>query len=147
MTRLNRKGITLVELMIYLGLAGVMLVLLSELFISILDESVATQNYSAVQTDGRYIMARLRYEITIADAVLIPADLGSSSMELITLTGSDQHHYYLTEGRLYLNDGTGDYLVSQLDTIVSGLSFVRQGNVGGKPIISLQFTSSSGVAG
>lgn len=144
---LNKKGVTLVELLIYLGLASIMLVVLSELFVSILNESVETQNYSAVQTDGRYILARLRYSINNADSITIPANLGDSSGELTTIVGSNQFHYYVNSDKLYLNDGTGDYLMSSLDTKITDLVFSRQGNVGGKPVISIVFTASSGETG
>jgi Tfp pilus assembly protein PilW len=147
MTILNKKGITIVELLIYLGLATIMLVVLSELFVSILDESTKTQNYSAVQTDGRYIMARLKYGINNADSITVPASLGETSAELTTTVGSTQFHYYVNGDKFYLNDGTGDYLISNLDTKITELEFVRQGNTDGKPMISVSFKAASSVSG
>ncbi|MFA5776466.1 MAG: hypothetical protein WC988_02845 [Patescibacteria group bacterium] len=146
MTTLNKKGVTLVELLIYLGLATIMLVILSELFVSILNESVETQNYSMVQTDGRYITARLRYTVNNADSITTPANLGDTSSELTTVNGGSQFHYYVNGEKLYLNDGTGDYLMSNLDTKITDLVFSRQGNVAGKPVVSISFTASSGVS-
>jgi Tfp pilus assembly protein FimT len=148
--KVNNKGVTLVELLIYLGLATVMLVVLSELFVGILNESVETQNYSAVQSDGRYIMARLRYTINNADSITLPAALGDTFDELTAVAGSNQYHYYVSDDAnksLYLNDGTGDYLMSNLSTKVTELVFIRQGNVSGKAVISFSFTLSSGVSG
>lgn len=144
---MTNKGVTLVELLIYLGLSSIMLVILGELFVSILNESVETQNYSAVQTDGRYITARLRYTINNADSITTPANLGDTSGELTTVNGGSQFHYYVNGDKLYLNDGTGDYLISNLDTKITELGFSRQGNIGGKPVISVLFTASSGVSG
>jgi len=135
-----------VELLIYLGLATIMLIVLSELFVSILNESAETQNYSAVQTDGRYITARLRYSINNADSITTPANLGGTSNELTIVTGGNQFHYYVNGDKLYLNDGTGDYLMSNLDTKITELKFSRQGNVAGKPVISISFTASSGIS-
>jgi hypothetical protein len=145
--KLNHKGVTIVELLIYLGLSSIMLVVLSELFVSILSESVETQNYSAVQTDGRYITARLRYAINNADSIVTPATLGSTTSDLTTIVGANNYHYYLNGDRLYLNDGTGDYLVSNVDTQITELQFTRQGNTNGKHVISFSFKSSSGTAG
>ena len=147
MKKLNSRGVTLVELIIYLGLATAMLVVLSELFVSILNESVETQNYSAVQTDGRYVMARLRYSINNATAVTVPANLGDTSSELVVMDGVTQYHYYLSGGKLYLNDGTGDYLLSNLDTNITDTVFSRQGNAAGKPVISVAFNAASGTIG
>lgn len=140
----NTKGVTLVELLIYLGLASVMLVVLSELFVSILNESVETQNYSAVQTDGRYISARLRYAINNADSITVPANFGDSSNELTLVTAGVQSHYYLSDFKWYVNDGAGSYLLSNLDTKITDVVFTRQGNVNGKPVIAFSFTVASG---
>jgi hypothetical protein len=147
MTVLNKKGVTLVELLIYLGLSSMMLVILGELFVSILNESMETQNYSAVQTDGRYVTARLRYVVNNADSIATPANLGDTSNELVAVNGANQYHYYLNGDKLYLNDGSGDYLVSNLDSKITDLEFSRQGNAGGKPVITVSFKASSGIEG
>jgi hypothetical protein len=144
---LNKKGVTLVELLIYLGLSSMMLVILGELFVSILNESMETQNYSAVQTDGRYVTARLRYVVNNADSIATPANLGDISNELVAIYGANQYHYYINGDKLYLNDGSGDYLVSNLDSKITDLVFSRQGNAGGKPVILVSFKASSGIEG
>lgn len=147
MMRLNSKGVTIVELIIYLGLSTIMLVVLSELFVSILDESVETQNYSAVQTDGRYILGRLKTQLNNADAVVVPANLGETTDELVLTLAGTTHRYHGVDDKLYLSDGTGDYLVSHLDTSITGVFFTRTGNVSGKPVILIEFVSSSGSPG
>lgn len=144
--KLTNKGVTLVELLIYLGLSIVMLVVLSELFIGILNESVETQNYSATQTDGRYIMGRLRGAISNASLVSVPANLGDASDHLELVVDGVTQRYYISNDKLYLNDGTGDYLISHLDSSITGVSFTRTGNAGGKPVIDIEFTSSTGVS-
>lgn len=145
MKRLGRHGITLVELLIYLGISTIMLVVVSEFFVSILDESMEAQNYSSVQSDGIYVLNRFKNALNNADAVTIPTTLGSTSDELVLTVGGTTHRYHLSEGKILFNDGTGDYLVSNLDTQISSLSFTRTGNIGGKPVILIEFTSSSGV--
>lgn len=147
MKPLNSKGVTIVELLIYLGLSTVMLVILSQLFVSILDESVKTQNYSAVQTDGRYILGRLKTQLNNADAVTIPADLGETSDSLVLAVSGVAHTYYIANNKLYLSDGTGDYLVSHVDTNITDIAFTRTGNAVGKPVILIEFTSSTGSIG
>ncbi len=143
----GNKGVTIVELLIYLGLSTIMLVVLSELFVSILDESVKTQNYSAVQTDGRYVLGRLKTTLNNADAVLTPSSLGESTDELELTVGGATHRYHTMNNKLYLSDGTGDYLVSHLDTRITDALFTRTGNADGKPVIVFEFTSSTGVQG
>ena len=147
MKSLGNKGVTIVELIIYLGLSTVMLVILSQLFGAILEESVKVQNYSAVQTDGRYTMGRLRTQLNNADSVSVPTNLGDSAGELVLAEGGETYHYYVYNEQLYLNDGVGDYLVSDLDTRITDVLFTRTGNIDGKPVILIQFTSSTGSAG
>lgn len=147
MKSLGNKGITIVELMIYLGLSIVMLLVLSQLFVAILEESVKVQNYSAVQTDGRYVLGRLKMQLNNADLVSVPTNLGDSAGELVLTEDGTTYHYYINNEQLYLNDGTGDYLVSDLDTRITNMLFTRTGNTDGKPVILIEFTSSSGVAG
>ena len=137
----------MVELMIYLGLSVVMLVVLGELFGAILIEGSKTQNYSAVQTDGRYIMGRLKTQLNNADSVSVPANLGESSGELMLAEGGTTYHYYVYNEQLYLNDGAFDYLVSDLNTRITDVLFTRTGNASGKPVVLIQFTSSTGSAG
>lgn len=145
--RLTNKGVTIVELLIYLGLSTIMLVVLSELFVGILNESVKTQNYSAVQTDGRYILGRLKTQLNNASSVTSPVNLGDISTELVIVVAGVIQRYYVNAEKLYLNDGTGDYLMSHLDTRITNATFTRTGNVGGKPVILIVFTSSTGVLG
>jgi len=144
---LNNKGVTIVELLIYLGLSTIMLLILSELFVSILNESVKTQNYSAVQTDGRYILNRLKTQINNANSVTVPANLGDSASELELVVNSVSHRYYVDNEKLYFNDGTGDYLVSHADSRITNVLFTRTGNTNGEPVILIEFTSSTGVVG
>ncbi len=147
MKSLGNKGVTIVELMIYLGLSTIMLLILSQLFVAILEESVKVQNYSAVQADGRYVLGRLKMQLNNADSVSVPASLGDSAGELVLTEGGVTYRYYVNSEHLYLSDGTGDYLVSDLDTRITDALFTRTGNADGKPVILIEFTSSSGVAG
>lgn len=148
----QKKGITIVEMLVYLGLSTILMLTLAELFAGVLEESTKTQNYSAVQTDGQYVMTRLRNHISAASQIMVPASLGDSSTELQILVDGITYRYYLANNpqgvsQLYMNDGAADYLVSSVDSSVTDVSFVRTGNANGSPVINIQFTSSSGVAG
>ncbi len=147
MIKLGNRGVTIVELLIYLGLSTIMLVVLAELFGAILDESTKTQNYSAVQTDGRYILGRLKTQLNNADSVSVPANLGDTSSSLELVIGGQTHRYYVSNEKLYLNNGSGDYLVSHLDSRITNATFTKTGNSSGKPVILIEFTSSIGVSG
>jgi hypothetical protein len=141
------KGITIVELLIYLGLSTILLLILSQFFVSILDESFATQNYSAVQDDGRYIMARLRYQISSADSITLPVNLGETSTSLQLATGGITYNYFVRDEKFYYSVGTTEALMSSLDSKVTDVSFTKLGNVGGKPVVNIAFTISAGIEG
>ena len=148
--KINNSGVTIVELLVYLGLSTIILLILSELFVNILDESVETQNYSTVQTDGRYIMARLRYQINNADSVTFPLSLGSSQNELIVVNSGNLYHYYVADEKFYMSDDgdVSQYLISNLDNRITDVSFTRTGNSDNlRPVILIDFTVSTGVEG
>lgn len=144
---MKSKGTTIVELLIYLGLSTVLLLLLSQFFVSILDESMETQSYSAVQNDGRYIMARLKYEINNADTVTLPVNIGDSSDSLEISVGGVTTSYYANDGKFYYYNGTSEVLMSSLDSVISNVSFTKRGNVSGKNVIEMVYTVSSGIEG
>lgn len=140
----NNKGITLVELLIYIGLSTIILVVLSELFMSVLDESIKNQSYSTVQHDGRYIMARLRYQVNNSDSISQPAALGVQDSELVATSAGRTYRFYAANNLFYLNDGTGDYLMSSLDSKITDVVFTRLGNSGGKDVIDISFRVTAG---
>lgn len=139
----DQSGVTLVEVLVTMGLLSTFLVVIATIFTASVDVQLQSHSYSVVSTDGRFVVARLSYDIARASAVSLPASLGESSGSLgITISGNT-YTYGVINGRLQLTDNNGaDYLTSADDT-ASGLTFTKLGNTGGLESVSFSFTLTS----
>ena len=137
------KGFTLIELIIYMAIFSIFLLVLSEIFVNILNVQLESEANSSVNQDGRYILARLVYDIKNADDINIPINIGDVTNILqITVSGLN-YTYSLDSGNLELNiNGASDKLNS-FDTLVSDFSVQRLGNINGKNSLRLDFNLTS----
>lgn len=139
----THAGFTLVEALITMGLLGIFLVTFSALFVTSIDVQNRSSGYSAVDADGRFVLARLNYDIARASAVTTPASLGGSASSLTLTISGGSYTYSVNSGRLQLaSPAVTDYLTSNADTI-SGLSFTKIGNVSGLESVQYTFTLTS----
>ena len=136
-------GFTLIEAMIVMALLATFLTVLTSLFVKAVDVQSKTNAYSSVVGDGRFIMARLDYDIARASAVTTPVSLGGSGATLALTINSTTYTYALSGKNLQLTDGSGSVQLNSSGTSVSGLTFQRLGNVGGKDSIRYMFTLTS----
>lgn len=141
--QLGQRGVTFVEILIVMGLLGIFLVVLTTIFTATLDVQTQSQSYSATQSDGRFIMARLNYDIARATAVTTPAALGGSGAMLVMTVSGSTYTYALSGNNLQLTDATGTANLNGGGTTVSNLSFQRLGNAGGKDTIRYSFKLTS----
>lgn len=144
---LNHKhqGFTLVELLLYMGIFLILLIVFLQLFSSILDVQLESQSTSAVDSDGKYIIARLAYDIENASSIVTPSGNGLTRSSLEIWSNSADEDVVLTGGNLQLvNVTTGQTNnLNSADTIVSNVSFTRLGSTYGKSTITVAFTLTS----
>ncbi len=139
------KGFTIVEFLIYMGILVILLTALTSVFTSILDVSSESQASSAVERNGKYILAKLAYDIHQAtgSGVLSPV-LGSSSGSLkLSLGGITSTYSTNNSGNLQVTSNLGTDFLSSYDASVSGLTFTTLGNSGGKNSVQISFTLTS----
>jgi len=139
-----QKGFTLVELLIYMGMLSIILVVLSQIFGSILDAQLESQSTSAVHRDGRFILSKLTYDVHRASSIVLPASLGASSTSL-QLDISGINTYSLNNGNLELTDSLETNNLNSADTTVSNLTFTRIGNTvaNAKNTVRITYTITS----
>ena len=136
----DQRGVTLVEVLITMALLSVFLVMFATLFTASIDVQFRSQTYSAVSSDGRFLLARLNYDITRASAVTTPSALGGSSSSLVLTISGGTYTYSVNGGQLQLASPAGtDYLTGN-GGIISNVSFVKIGNSGGMESIQYTFT-------
>lgn len=121
-------GVTLLELLIYMGLLTIFLTVLTSIFTSTIDVQLSSQGISSVQQDGRFALARIMYDLHKADSITAPASLGSTSNTLTFLVDSTTYTYSTSSGNLILSDGTYTSQINGHNTSISNFSVTRLGN-------------------
>lgn len=81
-----KRAFTIVELLLYMGIMAIFLVVLTDIWVSAMEALTRTENVAAITSDGRYILARLAY------------DVGQTGTVNYVLTGGN-----LTAGGVQLN--------------------------------------------
>lgn len=141
--KIKQKGFSLVELLIYMGLMSFMLLILTDIFVSVLDVRRESESFSAVEQDGSFIMSRLVYDVNRANSIPTPSSLGQSTTSLVTEIDGRENTYLVDNGRLMLNNDLGSNNLNSSTTQVSSLSFQKIGNVNGKETIVIGLTLNS----
>lgn len=139
----SRKGFTLVELLIFMGILTILLTILTQVFTMILDAQLESQANSSVDQDGKYIINRLTYDLNNAQDINTPAAPGQQEGTLQLAIGGINYVYSLNNGNIQLSDGNTIENLNSFNTNVSGLNFLRLGNTGGKNSIKITFTLTS----
>src|SRR5689334_20376440 len=103
----NNKGFTMVELLLYMGLLAIFLTMLTRLFTATLDVQLGSEATGMVEEDSRYIYSRFAYDISRANAVVVPVALGISSNTLTIMIGSVANTYSLSGTNLMLANNLG----------------------------------------
>lgn len=135
-----QRGVTIVELLLYMGLLSILIIILVDVFVSILDVQADSQAYSAVTQDGRFITTRLVNDIHNATSILTPPTNGSQSATLQLVIGGITYAYAVTNGDLSLTNNFGTDVLNGYNTTVSNPLFKRYGNTNGKPTVQISFT-------
>lgn len=141
------NGFTLIELAIYGGLLGILLTIMSQFFVSTMELKTVTDNESAVQMDGRYILSRIGYDIQRASSITIPiaGQTGSTLSAIIRENGVDVTYLYAVNSQdLILTSGTVSAMLNSTGSRIADFSLSRVGNSatipGAKDTIKIQLT-------
>ncbi len=143
----NKKGFTLVELLLYMGIFSILLTVTLQMFGSVFEFQLESQAVSSVDVDGKFIVNRFNYDVSRASSITLPVTLGESSSALTVVVNSQSLTYSLSDGDINLNNastGTTDQLNS-VETTASNLSFTRLEGNAGKDLIQMSFTLTSEV--
>ncbi len=126
-----------------MGIFAIVLTLLTNVFVTSMEIQIESQSQSSVHQDGRYLLAKLMYDINQSDSIVAPTSLGQQSNTLqLTIDGASQS-YAISNNRLALTNSLGTNYLTGPDTQISNLSFTRVGNVSGKNTIVINFVLTS----
>ncbi len=141
-----KKGFTLVEMLIYMGLLTIFLAVIGTIFFSIIDLQLESQATSSVSESGRYLLSRISYDVHRAQSITTPASPGLSSPSLVLSIGGVTYTYAEVAGTPAFLQLTAGGLVDALtgsDAQISNFSATRVGNASGKNSLKVSFTLES----
>ena len=101
---MKRKGFSLIELLLYIGLLAVILTAMTNIFLLIVDLQLETESFSGAAQDGQYVLSRLKYDLSQGKTISSPA-LGGSGGSLTILINGVSYQYYLQNDNLFVNPG------------------------------------------
>lgn len=137
-----KQAFTLVELLVYMGLLTTLLVILSQIFVSILEIRSESEAAHPLEQDSQAILARLNYDINRATSITTPINPGNTTSNLEIVVGPDTYTYQLNSNNLELVNNFGTNNINSSQTSITNLNFQRLGT-GGKDSIKIQFTIES----
>lgn len=137
------KGYTLVELLVYMGLLAILLTVFTQIFLNTLEVRTQSESYLSVSADGKYLLARLSYDMARATAIVTPSSIGSQTNNLQLTINGTTYSYALSNGNLQLTNNFGTDVLNSSSTSVSNLTLLRVGNPGGKNTVQVSFTLTS----
>ena len=150
MNKVDQSGFTLIELIVYMGLLGILLAVMSEVFLGILATKVESESNSQVVVDGNFIHARITYDIRRADRIIAPS-IGQTSAGItlgIIEGGVEQVYQYAVVGNtLTITQGNNTDVLNGSSTRISQFSVTRIGNSetmeSAKDTLSIAYTVQS----
>lgn len=141
---IKNSGFSLIELSISMGILMVLIGILTTLFGQILDVQVESKATSTVDQNGKFIMARLTYDLKSASAIVTPANPGDTTDTLQITVNSVNYIYSLdSSGNLLLTQNSVSNHLNSESVTISGLSFTRIGNKDANDTIRVAFTVTS----
>lgn len=135
----RQVGFTLVELLIYMGLLSAVLIVIANILVVALDDRLESETGSSVLSDGRFMLARLMYDVGRTENIVLPSLLGDETSSLQIVVGGINYIYAVNNGNLVLTNGVDSDQLNSIETTVSNLTFKRLGNLGGKNTVQIRF--------
>lgn len=142
----SQKGVTIIELLLYMSILAVLLTILTSVFVSALDVQSESNATSSVEQDGNYILARLSYDIHRAQSINIPAAYGlppTDSFQIV-IDGINYTYSIDANNNLVLVNNLGVNNLNNYGSSVPAFSAQRLGNAGGvEDTLKINFTVAS----
>lgn len=143
----SQAGVTLVELLIYMGLFMSFLLLLSGLLVSILDVQRESVETARIEEDSQFLYSRLKYDISRAKNITVPTLNGEISQTL-TLTSPENieiSYSFENEQLVISQDAQPEQNLNHPQLIVTDGEFQRLGNEEGQFSIRVSMTLRNNV--
>jgi Tfp pilus assembly protein PilW len=139
----KRNGFTMVELLLYVGIASVMLVVISVFLTMLVSSRIKNQTIAEVEQQGLQAMQIITQSLRNADDINEPAfgnDAASLSFKTVT-TENDPTIFTLVDGAIQIKEGAGaEVPLTNSRVIVSDLSFSNLSRADTPGTVRIRFT-------
>jgi len=137
----NKKGFTLIEIIIYFTILSAILLIVTDLFLRISEGSLEGTSKSRVEVEGEYILKRLNFDIRRAQEVRDPDTPGGSGPILWLIIGGSDYKYTLNGSVVNLQVAASPPTPITGNSIeASSLNFTHIANPNGVPTVLVKFT-------
>lgn len=144
----DKKGFTLVEIIVYIALFGIIVSVILNVILFIFGMNKKITSYSQVNSDALSAMERIVYEVTNSEYIYAPTS-SASQLSLATssyATANDDItflDFYVESGTLFLKqDGSGSVPLTSSNVSVSALNYSYYKN-GSKDSVTINLTLQS----
>lgn len=140
-----QKGVTFIELLIYMGILTIFMTVLAGLFGMTVDLQLEAGANTSLDRDAQYLFARMSYDLHRADSIVNPSTTGvPESSATVSISGVNHTYNLDGSGNLAYVNNLGTFALNSYDTKLSNLTFTRIGNIGGvEDTIKIAFTLTS----
>lgn len=141
----NPKGFTLIELLMATGILTVLIGIMTGIFGSIIDAQLDSVATSGVDQDGRFIVARMIYDMQQASVIVAPVVPGSGTSMALTIKINSVDYTYSIDGNenLQIVSAADVNSLNSNTTRVHDLTFQRIGIGNGTDTIQVKFNLTS----
>lgn len=133
-----KKGFTLIETIIYMGLLAVILLIVTNLLIASSSFSQEETARLEIQKNGRFAVERIIRDLQASQTISIPSD--SIPTGNLVISNPEQITYNISNNRLVRVDSTSTENVTDNQVKIDSLSFSRIENPGGNTTIKIDLT-------
>lgn len=123
----NEKGLTIIETLLYMGLFAILLTVFTQVFVSMLETQLASESFSYISGDSKFIEQKITNLLRESDSVVSPT-AGNSSGTLQVVANSITYTVTLSGTDLVLNDGTGSYNINSENTTIDSFTATNSGD-------------------
>lgn len=119
------RGVSLLELLIYIAIVSVMMIVISSAFISITTSSRNVELRSGVNSSIRFAMDKIVKDIKGATTLNVPATMNATTSTLSLVVSGNTILYDVSSGSLRRSVGGTPYTITPNTVTVTGVEFKR----------------------
>lgn len=143
MSNVNQKGFTLIEALLYLGLAAIMLFVVALFFQTVLSSRIKNQAIAEVEQHGLQVMHVITQAARNAEAITSPTQgvsASSSTLDVVT-AANDPTVFDLASSTIRITEGAGSVVsLTNSRVTASALTFQNLSRTSTPGTLRIQFT-------